>query len=225
MNAHYTYLYLMLATLAGPFLLSFSKHVQFVKKWKFLPLPLFITLVYFIIWDSLFTKYGVWSFNERYILGIKIFRLPVEEWLFFIFVPFACIFIYECVIYFIKTDFLKPYALKINGAVLIIISSVAVLNLDKTYTAFNFISAIVLFLYIQFVLKPDWLGRFYVGYLFSLIPFFIVNGVLTYLPVVTYNNSENLGIRIFTIPVEDTVYCLLLLLMNISMYEWQKDRG
>lgn len=215
----------MLATLAGPFLLSFSKHVQFVKKWKFLPLPLFITLVYFIIWDSLFTKYGVWSFNERYILGIKIFRLPVEEWLFFIFVPFACIFIYECVIYFIKTDFLKPYALKINGAVLIIISSVAVLNLDKTYTAFNFISAIVLFLYIQFVLKPDWLGRFYVGYLFSLIPFFIVNGVLTYLPVVTYNNSENLGIRIFTIPVEDTVYCLLLLLMNISMYEWQKDRG
>lgn len=225
MNAHYTYLYLMLATLAGPFLLSFSKHVQFVKKWKFLPLPLFITLVYFIIWDSLFTKYGVWSFNEHYILGIKIFRLPVEEWLFFIFVPFACIFIYECVIYFIKTDFLKPYALKINGAVLIIISSVAVLNLDKTYTAFNFISAIVLFLYIQFVLKPDWLGRFYVGYLFSLIPFFIVNGVLTYLPVVTYNNSENLGIRIFTIPVEDTVYCLLLLLMNISMYEWQKDRG
>ena len=224
MNAHYTYLYLMLATLAGPLLLSFSKHVQFVKKWKFLPLPLLITLVYFIIWDSLFTKYGVWSFNEHYILGIKIFRLPIEEWLFFIFVPFSCIFIYECVIYFIKNDFLKPYAFKINGAVLLIISGIAILNLDKTYTAFNFISAIVLLLYIQFILKPDWLGRFYVGYIFSLIPFFIVNGILTYLPVVTYNNAENLGIRIFTIPVEDTVYCLLLLLMNISMYEWLKER-
>ena len=224
MNAHYTYLYLMLATLAGPLLLSFSKHVQFVKKWKFLPLPLLITLVYFIIWDSLFTKYGVWSFNEHYILGIKIFRLPIEEWLFFIFVPFSCIFIYECVIYFIKNDFLQPYAFKINGAVLLIISGIAILNLDKTYTAFNFISAIVLLLYIQFILKPDWLGRFYVGYIFSLIPFFIVNGILTYLPVVTYNNAENLGIRIFTIPVEDTVYCLLLLLMNISMYEWLRRR-
>ena len=78
--------------------------------------------------------------------------------------------------------------------------------------------------YIQFILKPTWLGRFYIGYFISLIPFFLVNGILTYLPVVTYNNAENLAIRIFTIPIEDTIYCLLLLLMNVTMYEWLKQR-
>ena len=150
--------------------------------------------------------------------------LPIEEWLFFIFVPFACIFIYECANFYIKKDILQNFAYKINGIILLIISVVAILNFHKTYTAFNFISAAILMAYIQFILKPTWLGRFYIGYFISLIPFFLVNGILTYLPVVTYNNAENLAIRIFTIPIEDTIYCLLLLLMNVTMYEWLKQR-
>lgn len=225
MNNHYTYLALMLASLAGPFLLSFSKHVQYKKKWKYLPIPLFITTTYFVIWDSIFTKIGIWSFNEQYILGYKIFLLPIEEWMFFIIIPFCCVFVYECTNYFIKKDYLQKYAYTINAVILAIISFVAILNLHKTYTAFNFISAAILMAYVQFIAKPIWLSRFYVGYLFSLIPFFIVNGILTYLPVVTYNNAENLGIRLFTIPIEDTIYCLLLLLMNVTMYEWLKERS
>jgi len=223
MNTHYTYLLLMLGTISGPLVLSFFKPVQFVKKWKYLPVPLFITMIYFVIWDSIFTKNGIWSFNEKYILGYKIFLLPIEEWLFFIFVPFACVFIYECTNTFIKKDVLGKHALKINAVILVIISTTAILNLEKTYTAFNFISAAVLMAYIQFISKPVWLGRFYFGYLYSLIPFFMVNGILTCLPVVTYNNAENLGIRITTIPIEDTIYCLLLLLMNVTMYEALKN--
>ncbi len=215
----------MLFTLAGPLLLSFDNRVAYYKRWKYLPIPLLITTVYFVIWDSYFTKIGVWSFNETYIIGIKIFLLPIEEWLFFIFVPFACLFIYECTNYYIKKDFLQKYAYKINTAILIIISAVAILNIHKTYTAFNFISAAVLMAFVQFILKPHWLGRFYIGYFFSLIPFFLVNGILTYLPVVTYNDAENLGIRLFTIPIEDAIYCLLLLLMNVTMYECLKARN
>lgn len=224
MNNHYTYLVLMMASLAGPFFLSFSKHVQYLNKWKFLPIPLLVTLVYFVIWDSIFTKIGIWHFNDNYILGYKFFYLPIEEWMFFIIIPFCCVFVYECTNYFIKKDYLKNYAYTINAVILAIISFVAILNLHKTYTAFNFISAAILMAYVQFIAKPSWLSRFYVGYLFSLIPFFIVNGILTYLPVVTYDNAENLGIRLITIPIEDTIYCLLLLLMNVIMYEWLKER-
>lgn len=224
MGQHYTYLLLMLLTLAGPFLLSFDKRVAFYKKWKYLPIPLTLTTLYFVIWDSFFTRFNIWNFNSRYILGTKILLLPVEEWLFFIAVPFACIFIYECANHYISKDYLQKYARKVNAVILIIISVIAIFNIHKTYTAFNFISAAGLMAYVQFILKPDWLGRFYIGYILSLIPFFIINGILTYLPVVNYNNAENLGIRLFTIPVEDTIYCLLLLLMNVTMYEWLKQR-
>jgi lycopene cyclase domain-containing protein len=53
-----------------------------------------------------------------------------------------------------------------------------------------------------------------------LIPFLTVNGILTALPVVLYNDTENCGFRIYTIPVEDTMYSYLLLMMNIIIFEW-----
>lgn len=224
MPAKYTYLALMLFTLAGPLLLSFDKRVSFFRKWKYLPVPLLVTTVYFVAWDSNFTINGIWSFNDKYILGWRIFELPIEEWMFFWFVPFACIFIYECCNYYIKRDILGNYAQKINGVILFIITVIAVMNIQRAYTAFNFISSAVLMAYLQFISKPAWLGRFYVGYLFSLLPFFLINGVLTYLPVVSYDNTENLGIRLYTIPVEDTIYCLLLLLLNVSIYEKLKAK-
>jgi lycopene cyclase domain-containing protein len=88
------------------------------------------------------------------------------------------------------------------------------------YTFITFLlTALFLVLYIN-VFKNRLGGYFWMGYIVHLIPFFIVNGVLTALPVVIYNDAENLGIRLFTIPAEDTIYSMLLLLMNIGIYEY-----
>ena len=96
-------------------------------------------------------------------------------------------------------------------------------NLDKWYTAVTFILTATFVGYVQFVRKPKWMGRFYLGYFTCLIPFFIVNGLLTGSwieeQVVWYDNSENLGFRLGTIPVEDSIYMLLMLLMTTFVYE------
>jgi lycopene cyclase domain-containing protein len=88
----------------------------------------------------------------------------------------------------------------------------------------------VLLFYLYFLTDVKWLGRFFVGYFVSLIPFLMVNGILTAWPVVEYNDAENLGIRIFidgwaNIPIDDTIYCLLLLLMNVSLYHYFENRA
>ena len=55
-----------------------------------------------------------------------------------------------------------------------------------------------------------------------LIPFFIVNGVLTGTGIegniVWYNDDQNLGIRLGTIPIEDTAYAFSLILMNLFLF-------
>jgi hypothetical protein len=59
-----------------------------------------------------------------------------------------------------------------------------------------------------------------------LIPFFIVNGILTGSglpqPIVWYNNAENIGIQLWTIPVEDIFYGFELMLINVYLYEMLK---
>ena len=67
------------------------------------------------------------------------------------------------------------------------------------------------------------MGRFYFAFMFILIPFFIVNGVLTGSwidePVVWYNDTENMGLRLGTIPVEDIFYGMLMILSSVTIAE------
>ena len=106
----YIYLYLNLFTIFFPFVLSFDKRVHFYTYWKFLFPAMAVNALIFIFWDSYFTSIGVWSFNPDYLLGIYLFGLPLEEILFFITVPYACVFIYETLNAYIKKDYLQPYA-------------------------------------------------------------------------------------------------------------------
>lgn len=221
MDTHYTYLILNLACIFFPFILSFDKKIAYYKLWKPLFIGIFISAAFFIIWDILFTKLGVWSFNPTYIMGIYIFNLPIEEILFFITVPYACIFIFEVVNGYTKRDVIgcgKPYSVVISVICLVLI----ILFHDKTYTLVNASICLIMLLYAAFIYKSQNLGRFFLAYFISLIPFLICNGLLTALPVVIYNNNENMNLRLFTIPLEDTLYGLSLMLIPILIMDYFK---
>lgn len=229
MNTKYLYLTLDIGSFIFPFLFSFYPKANFSKKWKYLWVAILIPAALFIIWDELFTQLGVWGFNPTYLTGINIGSLPLEEVLFFICIPYACIFTYEAINYLIKKDHLQSHQKKISIALILILLIGGLTHLDKWYTGVTFIALAILVITLQFGLNARFLSRFYFAYLFILIPFFIVNGILTGTglesPVVWYNNAENLGIRMGTIPIEDTFYGMLLLLLNISIFEWlQKHR-
>ena len=169
------------------------------------------------------TVWNVWGFNREYLIGYYLWDLPIEEWLFFFTIPYSCVFIYESLNFLIKKDSLLKYSKNISGTLSVILMIVVLFNTEKLYTAIKLTLTVFMLVYVL-IENFYFMGKFYRAYFVSLIPFFIVNGILTALPVVTYNDSENLGIRIGTIPVEDTVYTLLLLLMNICLYEYFKNR-
>lgn len=222
MNSHYIYFIILAASVAGPVVLSFDKKVAFYTKWKFVFPSLLAPAFFYIAWDIYFTSLGVWHFNEQYITGYKLVNLPLEEVLFFFIVPYCCTFIYECIrCYFpkLKNNRNADNLLKLTALALLI--SGLVFH-DRYYTSwtfiFNFVFIAALYFFRKFFKDFDALS-FLVSYAVCLIPFMVVNGFLTALPVVLYNDAENLGYRITTIPFEDIFYGMLLVLMNIAGYE------
>ncbi len=197
--------------------------MRFIKHWKAVLLSLTIVATVFLIWDAIFTKNGVWGFNPDYHLPFLLFGMPIEEWLFFFCIPYASIFIHYSLEYFKPNLLISERNTKlITLALITVVTPVLVLNWGKAYTTVNY-SFLIGTLLIGFFYGIAYLRRFYLAFLIILIPFFIVNGVLTGTgveePVVWYNNDENLGIRLLTIPVEDIGYAFTMLFGNVFLIE------
>lgn len=186
------------------------------------------TALMFILWDTVFTSKGVWGFNPNYIVGIYLYNLPLEEVLFFICIPYACVFIYESLTYLIKKDWLGKFAPYISATLCLFLISTGLANANRSYTCVTFVITGAFLGSLQWIAKPSFLGRFYLSFLVTLLPFFVVNGILTgsfiLQPVVWYNSNEILGIRIGTIPIEDIFYGMLLLLINVWLFEGLQNK-
>jgi lycopene cyclase domain-containing protein len=222
LNTHYTYFLILAASFAGPFFLSFDKKVAFYTKWKYVFTAMIIPAIFYITWDSYFTGIDVWQFNPKYIIGLKFLELPIEEWLFFIIIPYCCTFVYECIrCYFplLRNKKMADIILQLL-AVLLLITGIIFYNRIYTACTFIFLAVFIALIYLfqKFFHSFDAVS-FLVAFVICLIPFLIVNGFLTALPILTYTDAENLGIRIYTIPFEDAFYGMLLILMNIVFYE------
>lgn len=224
----WTYLLVNLFSVIIPFFFSFHSKINFYKNFRSFFLSNIFIAVLFICWDILFSKIGVWGFNPDYVVGTYIFNLPIEEILFFVCIPFACIFTYHCLNYFFKLQWsAKTERIFVQGLSFLLILSGIYFH-SKLYTSCTFISLGILLLILKYVFKVTWLVKLVLIYPVLLIPFFIVNGILTGTglqhPVVWYNDEENLGMRILSIPVEDVFYGFELLLLNISLFEYFKKR-
>ena len=211
-----------------PFLRSFEPRIAYYKQFKALFSAIFCTGIFFIVWDMIFTSWGIWGFNERYLSGFYVGNLPLGECLFFLTVPYACTFIYEVLRYFVAEKYVLKQTSLINFLVLLLLIFVIITNYDKTYPFTTSIFAIGFLAIHSFFITKEKLGYFYLAFAVSIIPFLLVNGVLTGSgieeQIVWYNDNENLGIRLGTIPLDDFIYCYLLLFMNISFYEFFKQK-
>lgn len=229
MSERFLYLSLDLASISIPLLFSFYKPAPFYKTWKYLWPAIALPAALFILWDEWFTRMGVWGFNPRYLTGVFIGNLPIEEILFFICIPYACVFTYFALKHLIEKDYLFQHQELISSVIIIIMLLMGMQQIEKWYTGVTFILLGIFLAFQMFKIRPRYMGRFYLAYAVILIPFFIINGILTGSfieeQVVWYNNDENLGIRIGTVPVEDIFYGMLLILLNVVIYEWLQEKN
>ncbi len=209
-----------------PLIFSFYPKFSFYKQWRYFVLPCLLVAAFFILWDAFFTHIGVWSFNKRYLLGYYFLGLPLEEHLFFFCIPYSCTFTYYCLQRYFNFDKFAGTAIKITWVLVVLLALTGLCFLSHLYTSVTFILLAVL-LAVLANKKLKYLPAFYITFILILLPFFVSNGILTGTgpaePVVIYNDAHNLGIRMLTIPFEDTFYGMLLLLLNVVGYEKLKE--
>ena len=172
-----TWVYLLIncAIIAGPLYLTRAPDVRFQRRFGALAWSMALVSSVYIVWDAIVTAWGEWSFNPAYILGIKVVNLPLEEILFFVTVPYACLFIWEVVLNSSKPGNLPlPVALQWIAIVLLAIASG--LFSHQGYTA-KALASCALFLLIARKIDPALLisRQYWLWLGICLVPFFIIN--------------------------------------------------
>jgi lycopene cyclase domain-containing protein len=232
------YGWVILCSFIGPLLLSFDKKVAFYRSWRYLFPSLLIVGIAFLIWDEFFTQIGVWGFTPKYLAGIYLGHLPLEEVLFFLVVPYNFIFIFLVLqAYFParKTKLIRiifKWLIGISSLLMVLVygGSKFLFSTLGTYNYYTLSAAFFALMLTFLAHKKEWYGDFVLSYLVCLIPFFIVNGILTGAitddPIVWYSDQHIIGWRMITIPFEDLFYNYDLLLPLAWLFNiFQRKKG
>ena len=226
---NFTYLIINILSSIIPLLFSFDSRLKIRDFFPELFKSIFFVAIVFIAWDIYFTEIEVWGFTDKYLTGLKIFNLPIEEILFFICIPYACTFTYEVVKYFLQEKY-ESFLMKlekqnfnliqiINNLLIATSLILFIYTVGRYYSSWTFLafSLTIILLY-----RERFLPLFYLSCLFIFPGFFLVNGILTgicfNIPVVWYNDLENIALRFFSIPYEDFFYGFVLLVWNVKLY-------
>jgi len=214
------YLMINLVIVSLPLIFSIILYRYTLQKLSSFFLSFIVVGIPFIIWDVFATGRGDWSFNPSYVNGVKFFGLPYEEILFFVTVPFASLFLFESLRYFVFDTYIsnRYRIVFLILSPLFFFSGLYFIFTPYTSTVLLVTSFTCLMLYLcfNFLLKSI---HFYLYLFLTMLFFLIFNSLLTGIPVLLYSKNSILNIRFGTIPVEDFFYNFSLLVLYLGVYE------
>jgi lycopene cyclase domain-containing protein len=217
------YLLIDAASLAFPLAFSCSKRFGFGRSWPLAWAAVSFAALPFGLWDIAFARAGIWDFNPLYVFGPAAFGLPLEEWLFFLAIPFACLFIYR---QFAggqgaaRADRPRPGPAFIVAFACLAAAcaAFALFHAGRAYTLSVGLAAAVTAAALAWG-RPRYARPFLLALAVQYLPFLLVNGLLTALPVVRYRADAILGLRIGSIPVEDAAFAFVMFVLPVAIYE------
>ncbi|MBM3248808.1 MAG: lycopene cyclase domain-containing protein [Candidatus Omnitrophica bacterium] len=93
------YMLVLILSISVPLVLSFYPPLKIYRNIKGLFYSIGLILLIFGFWDIFATWRSHWYFNPEGVWPIRIANLPLEEVLFFVVIPFCCIFTWEVINY------------------------------------------------------------------------------------------------------------------------------
>lgn len=222
---NYTYLLAELGLLIVPVMLCLQKELKFQQNSKFIVLSLLINVFVFSVPTELLTQLKVIVFNPPYLTGTVLWQLPAEELMMLFILPFTGLSIYCYLNYRYPANALEKYSFALSNMLLGICVAMLYFGHSRWYTLLTFSLLLAFIVYIEYVSKIRFMYRFYRAWLISLIPFYLIYGILISRPVIQYNASETLRLDFGNIPFESQFYYMAMLLLTVYFFEFFKSRS
>ncbi len=219
------YLWINLISVSVPFLYSFVPPVNFYRKVRYVGWAVLTAGGGYIAWDVWATHRGDWGFAPEFVSGIRWLGLPLEEILFFVAIPYACLFTYEQLAHYIPEKKIA-FPRLLNGTLAAVFLGAALVFWGQGYTRSVMLSCFLFFV-VSLRFRHSYLESraFWLYILVTYLPFFIVNYLLTSPPIVWYRPESIWGVRVTTIPLEDFFYSFSMLSFYYWAYRFARDRS
>lgn len=216
---------ILLTILAFP-LWYFLKDMRwFIDELKFMIPAIFISGTVYLIINFRLSELAVIQYNENFLIGKKLFWVPVEEWLFVV--------VFSLVLFAVYNRLKERYAsldhpnlfMVVALCITVILIVSAWLSKQKLYPFTIFALSAVYLGYTVFRNRfKHHLTKFFVTWFVLVIPLFLIRVFLFSMPVLIADNNFTSGINLINTPVEDLAFIFLLVLMNITVYEYIRER-
>lgn len=218
------YLLFDLLVLSAPLCIGAWRRAWFYDRMLAALRAVLLVAIPFVVWDAAVAGRH-WWFDPRYVLGVELLGLPVEELLFFVAVPLACLFAWETVLKAPRARARRGLRWLYPLLWALVPLGLVVLGHGEQYTgaallALGLVAVLDHALGTGLLLAPRAHAFFGVVLLLTVV----FNGYLTARPVVHYGESYQLGLRVGTIPVEDFVYGLALVWGSTMLYQRGQGR-
>lgn len=218
----YTYLLINLAIIIGPLAFTFHRKIKYYTQLLIVAKTTFFVSTTYICLDVFAHKIGFWDYSPLRTTAISIFDLPLGEVLFFITIPYSCLFVWVI----LKTHTKKVVHnhnylflfIQVLSLLLIVIGYTFGLGRYYLETLGLIILIVIAYKYNLIVLFRS--RQYYLFLIFGFTVFLLFNYLLTSYPVVVYDDSFSSGIRLATIPLEDFFYNFSLLSTYIIVFEY-----
>lgn len=219
--ASYTYFLVLAATVAVPLVLSLMPwRLRWSgQEWRRLTQVFLLVSLPFVLLDVYSHASGWWAYNPDFVTGFRSMGLPLEEIMFFIVVPFACLYLFSAVARMARSEQLRrPWHWRLVLGMLIVGALTLALIEPRERTLFD-VFVFVLVATVGWIKPPSRVEILWLGAVVLL--FLIVNTILTALPVVTYDATFGSRYRIGTIPFEDVLYNFSFLVLCLGVWHAQ----
>lgn len=192
------------------------------RQWRRFSLVTILVSLPWIILDMWSHGRGWWQYSPEHTSLWRIIGLPIEEVLFFVVVPFACLALLSGIERSTSQRYLPHRVVITVCGVIVVAAAVMALLISRERTIFDAILAIIVIA----VMASQW-QRWTISdgiwWLVVIGLFLICNTILTSVPIVTYNYNYGSMVRIGSIPVEDVFYNLSLL--GCVWLVWRRGDG